>query len=139
MPWRRTRLNLGAMLREDLLKDNIDGEALLWAHERLLRRNEQRRILMVLSDGVPLDEATLSANPGGYLEQHLRNVVKWIERRSEVELVAIGIGHDVTDFYERAVAIPDVQELGGAMIDQLADLFMERPAAGRPPRRKARA
>jgi len=139
VPWRRTRLNLGAMLREDLLKDNIDGEALLWAHARLLRRNEQRRILMVLSDGVPLDEATLSANPGGYLEQHLRNVVKWIERRSEVELVAIGIGHDVTDFYERAVAIPDVQELGGAMIDQLADLFMERPAPGRPPRRKARA
>ncbi len=107
-PWRRTRLNLGAMLREDLLKDNIDGEALLWAHERLLRRNEQRRILMVLSDGVPLDEATLSANAGGYLEQHLRNVVKWIEQRSAVELVAIGIGHDVTDFYERAVAIPDV-------------------------------
>jgi cobaltochelatase CobT len=139
VPWRRTRLNLGVMLREDLLKDNIDGEALLWAHERLLCRSEQRRILMVLSDGVPLDEATLSANPGGYLEHHLRNVVKWIEQRSEVELVAIGIGHDVTDFYERAVAIPDVQELGGAMIDQLADLFMERPPRERHSHRTQRA
>jgi len=129
VPWRRARRNLGALLREDLLKDNIDGEALLWAHERMLRRNEQRRILMVISDGVPLDEATLSANPGGYLEQHLRNVVKWIEKRSPVELVAIGIGHDVTDFYARAVAIPSVDELGGAMIEQLADLFVERPAA----------
>jgi cobaltochelatase CobT len=128
-PWRRSRRNLGTMLREDLLKDNIDGEALLWAHERLLRRTEQRRILMVISDGVPLDEATLSANPGGYLEQHLRNVVKWIERRSPVEIVAIGIGHDVTDFYERAVAIPDVEALGGAMIEQLAELFVERSAA----------
>jgi len=127
-PWRRSRRNLGAMLREDLLKDNIDGEALLWAHERLLRRAEQRRILMVISDGVPLDEATLSANPGGYLEQHLRNVVKWIERRSPVEIVAIGIGHDVTDFYERAVAIADVESLGGAMIEQLAELFVERSA-----------
>jgi cobaltochelatase CobT len=114
------------MLREDLLKDNIDGEALLWAHERLLARNEQRRILMVISDGVPLDEATLSANPGGYLEQHLRNVVKWVERHSSVELVAIGIGHDVTDFYERAVAIPNVEQLGNAMIEQLAELFVEQ-------------
>jgi cobaltochelatase CobT len=101
--------------------------ALLWAHERLLRRPEQRRILMVISDGVPLDEATLSANPGGYLEHHLRNVVKWIETRSGVELVAIGIGHDVTDFYERAVAIPTVDELGNAMIEQLADLFADDP------------
>jgi cobaltochelatase CobT len=113
------------MLREDLLKDNIDGEALLWAHERLLGRSEQRRILMVISDGVPLDEATLSANPGGYLEQHLRNVVKWIERHSPVELAAIGIGHDVTDFYQRAVAIPNVEQLGNAMIEQLAELFVE--------------
>jgi cobaltochelatase CobT len=126
-PYRRARRNLGALLREDLLKDNIDGEALLWAHERLQRRSEQRRILMVISDGVPLDEATLSANPGGYLEHHLRNVVKWIESRSEVELVAIGIGHDVTDFYERAVAIPDVEQLGNAMIEQLADLFVTEP------------
>ena len=130
-PWRRARRNLGVMLREDLLKDNIDGEALLWAHERLLRRGEQRRILMVISDGVPLDEATLSANPGGYLEQHLRNVVKWIEKHSAIELAAIGIGHDVTDFYSRAVAIPSVDQLGGAMIEQLADLFVARPAARR--------
>ncbi len=128
-PWRRAKRNLGAMLREDLLKDNIDGEALLWAHERLLGRTEQRRILMVISDGVPLDEATLSANPGGYLEQHLRNVVKWIETRSPIELVAIGIGHDVTDFYARAAAIPGVDQLGGAMIEQLAELFIERPRA----------
>ncbi len=128
VPYRRARRNLGVMLREEILKDNIDGEALLWAHERLLRRREQRRILMVVSDGVPLDEATLSANQGGYLEHHLRNVVKWIERRSEVELVAIGIGHDVTDFYARAVAIPDVEQLGHAMIEQLAGLFAERDA-----------
>jgi cobaltochelatase CobT len=131
VPWRRARRNLGVMLREDLLKDNIDGEALLWAHARLLRRTEQRRILMVISDGVPLDEATLSANPGGYLEQHLRNVVKWIEQRSAVELVAIGIGHDVTDFYQRAVAIADVDHLGGAMIGQLAELFADRPVRGK--------
>jgi cobaltochelatase CobT len=128
VPYRRARRSLAVMLREDLLKDNIDGEALLWAHERLQRRPEQRRILMVISDGVPLDEATLSANPGGYLEQHLRNVVKWIETRSSVELVAIGIGHDVRDFYSRAVAIPDVEQLGTAMIEQLADLFVEQPA-----------
>ncbi len=140
VPWRRARRDLGIMLREDLLKDNIDGEALLWAHERLLRRPEQRRILMVISDGVPLDEATLSANPGGYLEQHLRNVVKWIETRSPVELVAIGIGHDVTDFYARAVAIPGVDQLGPAMIEQLADLFVEQPGerAGRARHRRER-
>jgi len=124
VPYRRARRHLGVMLKEDLLKDNVDGEALLWAHERLLRRSEQRRILMAISDGVPLCEATLSANPGGYLEQHLRNVVKWIETRSPVELVAIGIGHDVTDFYQRAVAIADVEQLGNAMIEQLADLFV---------------
>jgi cobaltochelatase CobT len=112
------------MLREGLLKENIDGEALLWAHERLMRRPEHRRILMVISDGVPLDEATLSANPGGYLEQHLRNVIRWIETRSPVELAAIGIGHDVTDFYTRAVAITQIDQLAGAMIEQLADLFV---------------
>jgi len=123
-PWRRVRRNLGLMLREDLLKENIDGEALLWAHERLMRRPEHRRILMVISDGVPLDEATLSANPGGYLEQHLRNVIRWIETRSPVELSAIGIGHDVTDFYARAVAITQIDQLAGAMIEQLADLFV---------------
>jgi cobaltochelatase CobT len=130
-PWRRARQNLGLMLREDLLKENIDGEALLWAHERLMRRSEQRRILMVISDGVPLDEATLSANPGSYLEQHLRNVVEWIETRSPVELVAIGIGHDVTDFYERAVAIEDAEQLGGAMMEQLAGLFAPDGVRGR--------
>jgi cobaltochelatase CobT len=127
-PWRRARQNLGLMLREDLLKDNIDGEALLWAHERLLARSEQRRILMVISDGVPLDESTLSANAGSYLEQHLRNVIEWIEARSPVELVAIGIGHDVTDFYERAVAIEDPEQLGGALMEQLAALFAPRRA-----------
>ena len=130
-PWRRARRNLGLMLREDLLKENIDGEALLWAHERLMRRHEQRRILMVISDGVPLDEATLSANPGGYLEQHLRNVIRWMETRSRVELSAIGIGHDVTDFYSRAVAITQVDQLAGAMIEQLADLFVV-PSKPRP-------
>lgn len=129
VPWRRARRNLGLMLREDLLKENIDGEALLWAHGRLQRRTEQRRILMVISDGVPLDEATLSANPGGYLEHHLRSVIRWIEQRSSVELVAIGIGHDVTDFYSRAVAITEADGLGGAMTAQLANLFAER--AGR--------
>ncbi len=122
-PWRRARENLGLMLREDLLKENIDGEALLWAHARLQRRSEARRILMVISDGVPLDEATLSANPGSYLEQHLRNVVKWIEQRSSVELVAIGIGHEVSDFYRRAVTIASVEQLGATMIEQLAWLF----------------
>jgi cobaltochelatase CobT len=140
VPYRRARRHLAVMLKEDLLKDNVDGEALLWAHERLLRRPEQRRILMAISDGVPLCEATLSANPGGYLEQHLRNVVKWIETRSPVEMVAIGIGHDVTDFYARAVAIPDVEQLGGAMVEQLADLFVEpgsRRRAGDRTRRTA--
>ena len=122
-PWRRARENLGLMLREELLKENIDGEALLWAHERLMRRGEARRILMVISDGVPLDEATLSANPGSYLEQHLHNVVKWIERRSDVELVAIGIGHEVGDFYRRAVTIASVEQLGATMMEQLAWLF----------------
>ncbi len=124
-PWRRARLNLGLMLREDLLKENIDGEALMWAHERLMARHERRRILMVISDGVPLDEATLSANPGSFLEQHLRNVVTWIEQMSPVELIAIGIGHDVTDFYQRAVAIDTAEQLGGAMTEQLATLFTE--------------
>ncbi len=125
-PWRRARRNLALMLREDLLKENIDGEALLWAHERLLARREKRRILLVISDGVPLDEATLSANAGSFLEQHLRNVVNWIEERSSVELLAIGIGHDVTDYYQRAVAIGGPEELGAAMVEQLASLFLPR-------------
>lgn len=123
-PWRRSRQHLALMLQEDLLKENIDGEALLWAHERLAARREQRRILMVISDGVPLDEATLSANAGSFLEQHLRNVVKWIETRSDVELVAIGIGHDVTDYYSRAIAIGGPEALGAAMVEQLAGLFL---------------
>jgi cobaltochelatase CobT len=126
-PWRRARANLGVMLREDLLKENVDGEAILWAHERLLARSEQRRILLVVSDGVPLDEATLSANPGDYLDRHLRSVVAWIEERSPVELLAIGIGHDVTDYYTRAIRIRDVEQLGAALLGQLTALFASAP------------
>ncbi len=124
-PWRRARRNLGLMLREGLLKENIDGEALLWAHTRLLGRPEQRRILMVISDGAPVDDATLSANPGNYLEKHLRDVIDWIEAFSPVELTAIGIGHDVTRYYRRAVTIADAEELGGTMMINLAQLFDE--------------
>lgn len=129
-PWRRARRNLGLMLREGLLKENIDGEALLWAHNRLMGRPEQRRILMVISDGAPVDDATLSSNPGNYLEQHLRDVIEWIETRSLVELTAIGIGHDVTRYYKRAVTIADAEELGGTMMKNLADLFDEDGALG---------
>ncbi|MEQ8666076.1 MAG: cobaltochelatase subunit CobT [Rhodospirillales bacterium] len=124
-PWRRSRRNLGLMLREGLLKENIDGEALLWAHNRLLGRPEQRRILMVISDGAPVDDATLSANPGNYLEKHLREVIDWIETRSPVQLTAIGIGHDVTRYYRRAVTLIDAEELGGTMMKNLMDLFDE--------------
>ncbi|WP_347304276.1 cobaltochelatase subunit CobT [Croceibacterium sp. TMG7-5b_MA50] len=122
-PMRRARRNLGLMMREGLLKENIDGEALLWAHSRLLARAEDRRILMVISDGAPVDDSTLSVNSAGYLETHLRKVIDWIERQSPVQLVAIGIGHDVTRYYKRAVTIMDVEQLGGAIIEQLADLF----------------
>ena len=122
-PWRRARKNLGLMMREGLLKENIDGEALLWAHDRLLARPEDRRILMVISDGAPVDDSTLSVNSAGYLEQHLRKVIEWVENRSPVQLVAIGIGHDVTRYYKRAVTIMDVEQLGGTIIEQLADLF----------------
>ena len=125
-PWRRARVNLGLMLREGLLKENIDGEALLWAHYRLLSRPEDRRILMVISDGAPVDDSTLSVNPNNYLDLHLRSAIEWIERRSSVELVAIGIGHDVTRYYKRAVTITDIEQLGGAITEQLAMLF-ERP------------
>ena len=125
MPWRRARPSLGLMLREGLLKENIDGEALLWAHNRLLGRPEQRRILMVISDGAPVDDATLSANPGNYLEKHLREVIHYIETKSDVELTAIGIGHDVTRYYRRAVTIVDAEELGGTMMTRLAELFDE--------------
>ncbi|MGF1639574.1 MAG: cobaltochelatase subunit CobT [Rhodospirillales bacterium] len=126
-PWRRARRSLGLMLREGLLKENIDGEALLWAHARLLARYEQRRILMVISDGAPVDDATLSANPGNYLERHLRHVIEWIETRSPVALTAIGIGHDVTRYYRRAVTLVDTEELGGTVMTNLMDLFDENP------------
>ena len=122
-PMRRARRSLGLMMREGLLKENIDGEALLWAHARLLARSEDRRILMVISDGAPVDDSTLSVNNAGYLEQHLRKVIDWIERLSPVQLVAIGIGHDVTRYYKRAVTIMDVEQLGGTIVEQLADLF----------------
>ncbi|MEX0807896.1 MAG: cobaltochelatase subunit CobT [Dongiaceae bacterium] len=124
-PWRRARKNLGLMLREGILKENIDGEALLWAHSRLIGRTEQRRILMVISDGAPVDDSTLSVNPGNYLERHLREVIDWIETRSPVELTAIGIGHDVTRYYRRAVTIVDAEQLGGTMMEKLAELFDE--------------
>ncbi|MEX1306308.1 MAG: cobaltochelatase subunit CobT [Rhodovibrionaceae bacterium] len=125
MPWRRARKNLGLMLREGILKENIDGEALLWAHNRLLARSEQRRILMVISDGAPVDDSTLSVNPGNYLERHLRQVIEYVETRSPVELLAIGIGHDVTRYYRRAVTIVDAEQLGGTMLDKLTELFDE--------------
>jgi len=124
-PWRRSRKHLGLMMREGLLKENIDGEALDWAHKRLLARTEQRRILMMISDGAPVDDSTLSVNPGNYLEKHLRRVIEEIETRSPVELIAIGIGHDVTRYYRRAVTIVDAEELGGAMTEKLAELFEE--------------
>ena len=122
-PYRRARRNLGLMMREGLLKENIDGEALLWAHNRLMARPEERRILMVMSDGAPVDDSTASANGGTYLEKHLRNVIGWIETRSSVELSAIGIGPDVTRYYARALTIMDAEQLGGAMTEQLAELF----------------
>ena len=122
-PYRHARRHLGLMMREGLLKENIDGEALLWAHNRLIARPEERRILMVISDGAPVDDSTASANGGSYLERHLRQVIEWIEKRSTVELIAIGIGHDVTRYYERAVTIMDADQLAGAMVDQLARLF----------------
>jgi cobaltochelatase CobT len=122
-PFRRARRNLGLMLREGILKENIDGEALLWAHDRLVGRPEQRRILMVISDGAPVDDSTLSANAGNYLEKHLREVIAYIETHSPVQLVAIGIGHDVTRYYRRAVTIMDAEDLGGTMMRQLTALF----------------
>ena len=122
-PWRRAKPSLGLMMREGLLKENIDGEALLWAHNRLIARGEERKILMVISDGAPVDDSTLSVNSGSYLERHLRQVIGWIEQRSPVELAAIGIGHDVTRYYERAVTIMDADQLGGTIIEQLAALF----------------
>src|SRR6202521_170598 len=128
-PWRRARKNLGLMMREGLLKENIDGEALDWAHKRLLGRAEQRKILMMISDGAPVDDSTLSVNPGNYLERHLRYIIEEIETRSPVELIAIGIGHDVTRYYRRAVTIVDAEELGGAITEKLAELFSETQGA----------
>ncbi len=143
-PWRRARKNLGLMMREGLLKENIDGEALIWAHNRLLGRREQRRILMVISDGAPVDDSTLSVNSGNYLERHLRQVITDIENRSPVELLAIGIGHDVTRYYQKAVTIVDAEELGGAMTEKLAELFSAKskvikrePRQPRPQRKTA--
>ncbi len=127
-PWRRARRNLGLMMREGLLKENIDGEALMWAHNRMVGRPEQRKILMVISDGAPVDDSTLSVNSGNYLEKHLRHVIEEIEERSSVELTAIGIGHDVTRYYRKAVTIVDAEQLGGAMTDQLTSLFAEEKA-----------
>ena len=145
-PWRRSRRNLGLMMREGLLKENIDGEALAWAHARLLARPEQRRILMMISDGAPVDDSTLSVNSGSYLERHLRQVIQEIETRSPVELIAIGIGHDVTRYYRRAVTVTDAEELAGVMTEKLAELFDEDlawrqlhrtvPSAARVKRRK---
>ena len=137
MPWRRAKRNLGLMMREGLLKENIDGEALIWAHNRLLARPEQRRILMMISDGAPVDDSTLSVNPGNYLERHLRAVIEEIETKSPVELLAIGIGHDVTRYYRKAVTIIDADELAGAMTEQLAELFADeaQQSTGRKRRR----
>ena len=140
-PWRRAKRNLALMMREGLLKENIDGEALAWAHNRLLGRAEQRRILMMISDGAPVDDSTLSVNSGSYLEQHLRQVIEEIETRSPIELIAIGIGHDVTRYYRRAVTITDPSELAGAMTEKLVELFDEAPkepvrAAPRGPAKK---
>jgi cobaltochelatase CobT len=134
-PWRRARRNLGLMLREGILKENIDGEALLWAHQRLLARPEQRRILMVISDGAPVDDSTLSVNPGNLLERHLRDAIQWIETCSPIELTAIGIGHDVTRYYKKAVTIVNAEQLGSTMLEKISELFddppLSRPAARR--------
>ena len=138
-PWRRARKNLGLMMREGLLKENIDGEALDWAHKRLLGRSEQRKILMMISDGAPVDDSTLSVNPGNYLERHLRHIIEEIETRSPVELIAIGIGHDVTRYYRRAVTIVDAEELGGAITEKLAELFSETHGAAACARGRAAA
>jgi cobaltochelatase CobT len=132
-PWRRSRDNLGLMMKEGLLKENIDGEALEWAHRRMVARPEARKILMVISDGAPVDDSTLSVNPANYLEKHLRDVIAMVEKRKAVELIAIGIGHDVTRYYDKAVTITDVEQLAGAMTEQLAGLFEPDP------RKRARA
>jgi cobaltochelatase CobT len=124
-PWRQSKNNIGLMLKEGLLKENIDGEALKWAYSKVLRRKEERKILMVISDGAPVDDSTLSTNTSDFLENNLKQTVKWIEKNSSVELLAIGIGHDVTRYYNKAIKIADVQDLGDVMINQLTDLFSE--------------
>ena len=124
--WRQGKNNMGLMLKEGLLKENIDGEALKWAYNKMSRRKEERKILMVISDGAPVDDSTLSTNSSDYLETNLKNVVKWIENKTDIELLAIGIGHDVTRYYNQAVKITDVQDLGDVMINQLTDLFVEK-------------
>ncbi|MDC0059815.1 cobalamin biosynthesis protein CobT, partial [Pelagibacteraceae bacterium] len=126
IPWRQSKKNLGLMLKEGLLKENIDGEALLWAFKRTVKRKEERKILMVISDGAPVDDSTLSVNSGDYLEKHLKQTVKWIEENSNIEILAVGIGHDVTRYYKKAIKITDVQELGDVMINQLTKLFSEK-------------
>lgn len=125
-PWRLSKKNLGLMLKEGLLKENIDGEALLWAFKRIIKRKEERKILMIISDGAPVDDSTLSVNSGDYLEKHLKQTVKWIEENSNIEILAVGIGHDVTRYYKKAIKIADVQELGDVMINQLTELFSEK-------------
>jgi len=126
MPWRQGKNNMGLMLKEGLLKENIDGEALKWAHNKMSKRKEERKILMVISDGAPVDDSTLSTNSSDYLETNLKNIVKWIENKTDIELLAIGIGHDVTRYYKQAIKITDVQDLGDVMINQLTDLFVEK-------------
>ena len=125
-PWRQSKKNIGLMLKEGLLKENIDGEALLWAFKRIIKRKEERKILMVISDGAPVDDSTLSVNSGDYLEKHLKQTVKWIQENSNIEVLAVGIGHDVTRYYNKAIKITDVQELGDVMINQLTKLFSEK-------------
>jgi len=125
-PWRQTKKNLGLMLKEGILKENIDGEALLWAFKRISKRKEERKILMIISDGAPVDDSTLSVNSGDYLEKHLKQTVKWIEENTNIEIIAVGIGHDVTRYYKKAVKIADVQELGDVMVNQLTNLFKEK-------------
>ena len=124
--WRQSKNNIGLMLKEGILKENIDGEAILWAYNRLIKRKEERKILMVISDGAPVDDSTLSVNRGDYLEKHLKQIVKWIEENSNIEILAVGIGHDVTRYYKKAIKIADVQELGDVMINQLTKLFSEK-------------
>ena len=124
--WRQSKNNLGLMLKEGLLKENIDGEAIQWAFNRIKKRREERKVLMVISDGAPVDDSTLSVNSGNYLEKHLKKIVKYIENKSEVEILAIGIGHDVSRYYNKAIKISDVQELGDVMINQLSSLFKNK-------------